>query len=257
MVSRRGMIGLGALLGGGLAVSLLSACALAGDATPDYRYRLTVEVETPEGLRSGSSVIEVRQSMGRTAMTGFGKRIDRRARGEAVAVDLPGGRTLFALLRSANDVDWASSVVQELAPRIEGEKWEETFDNVLLLEGKVPLPREWVHWHSAMSDRNAYPMLVTFADPADPVSVALVDPDDLAATFGEGTRLKRLTVELTDDPVTTGIEKRLGWWSERVAAGGGLVPWIRNDRGRYELAPGYKENVSTVSVSDFSTEAFK
>ena len=224
MQSRRGLIGLAVL---GAAGMVLSACALAEDATPDYRYRLTVEVETPEGLRSGSSVIEVRQNMGRTAMSGFGKRIDRRARGEAVAVDLPGGRTLYALLRSRNDTDWASSVVQDLAPRIEGEKWEETFDNVLLLEGKVTLPREWVHWHSAMSDRNAYPMLVTFADPADPASVALVDPDDLAATFGEGTRLKRLTVQLTNDPVTTGIEQRLEWL-DRVK--GSIAPVAHEDR---------------------------
>jgi hypothetical protein len=52
-------------------------------------------------------------------------------------------------------------------------------------------------------------MMVTFGDLADPTSVAEVDPDDLAATFGEGVKLKRLTVELTDDPVTTGIEERL------------------------------------------------
>jgi hypothetical protein len=54
-------------------------------------------------------------------------------------------------------------------------------------------------------------MLVTFGDLADPTSVARVDPDDLASTFGEGVRLRRITVELTDDLVTTGIEKRLGW----------------------------------------------
>jgi len=54
-------------------------------------------------------------------------------------------------------------------------------------------------------------MMVTFGDLADPTSVAEVDPDYLAATFGEGVKLKRVTVELTDDPVTTGIEARLGW----------------------------------------------
>jgi hypothetical protein len=57
-------------------------------------------------------------------------------------------------------------------------------------------------------------MLVTFADESDPTSVALVDPDDLAATFGEGTALRRITIELTDEPVTTGIKERLGWLSK-------------------------------------------
>lgn len=62
-----------------------------------------------------------------------------------------------------------------------------------------------------LDERPAYPMLVTFADEADPRSVTLVDPDDLAASFGEGVSLKRLTAELTDDEVTMGIEKRLIW----------------------------------------------
>ncbi|HBM06154.1 MAG TPA: hypothetical protein DD369_11230, partial [Erythrobacter sp.] len=62
-----------------------------------------------------------------------------------------------------------------------------------------------------VNKRSAYPMLVTFGDLDDPASVERVDPDDLAATFGEGVRLKRITVQITDDPVTSGIEQRLGW----------------------------------------------
>ncbi|WP_156457791.1 hypothetical protein [Altererythrobacter sp. Root672] len=38
----------------------LVACA---DETPTYRYRMTVEVDMPEGLKSGSSVIEVDTSI--------------------------------------------------------------------------------------------------------------------------------------------------------------------------------------------------
>lgn len=61
-----------------LSALLLSGC---GDETPTYRYRMTVDVETPEGPRTGSSVIEVRQSMGRSAGTGFGEIIMRRVHG--------------------------------------------------------------------------------------------------------------------------------------------------------------------------------
>ena len=188
---------------------LQSACALADD-TPTYRYRLTVEVDTPQGVKSGSSVIEVRQSMGRSAGTGFGEIIMRRVRGEAVAVDLPDGRTLFALLRSEDDVDWAGTVMQNLAPKIAGERFSERFDNVLQVKGKRELPRHWPPFAGGVT-MSGYPMLVTFGDLADPTSVALVDPDDLAASFGEGTTLKRITAQMTDDPVTTGIEKRLAW----------------------------------------------
>ena len=40
----------------------------------------------------------------------------------------------------------------------------------------------------------------------DPKSVKPVDPDDLAAAFGEGVSLKDITVEITDDPVTWGMD---------------------------------------------------
>ena len=193
-----------------LLCACLASCGFA-DETPDYRYRLTVEVDTPEGLKTGSSVIEVRQSMGRSAMNPAGRKINRRVSGEAVAVDIAPGQTLFALLRSDNNVDWASYVMQMQAPKLAGEPWEERFDNMLLLEGEITLPRTWPPV-GHLEERSAYPMLVTFADLNDPTSVALVDPEALAASFGEGVSLRRSTVAITEDPVTEGIEERLGWW---------------------------------------------
>lgn len=187
----------------------LSAC-FGADTTPDYRYRLTVEVETPDGIVSGSSVIEVEQSLGRARGSPANSAIYRQVRGEAVAVDLPDGQTFYVLLTSQDSVDWAGSVMQSVAPVIAGEPFEERFDNVLLIEGEQELPRYWPRLPNG-DQYAAYPMMVTFADPADPTSVARVDPDDLAASFGEGVSLRRITVQLTDDPVTSGIEERLGW----------------------------------------------
>jgi len=193
-----------------LAASLLPGCAVAEDKAPDYRYRLTVEVETPEGLRTGSSVIEVQQTLMRAGGSPANQAVERRVRGEAVAVDLPGGKTLFALLRSENNIDWASYVYVYLAPQKKGEPFAEQLSNVLEVTGERTLPRMWPPV-AFLEERSAYPMLVTLGDLADPTSVAEVDPDDLAASFGEGVKLKRITVELTDDPVTTGIEERLAW----------------------------------------------
>jgi hypothetical protein len=56
-----------------------------------------------------------------------------------------------------------------------------------------------------------YPYFVRFKDMADPKSVEQVDPDNLAKSFGAGYRLKSLTVQMTGEPVTVEIEKRLGW----------------------------------------------
>jgi len=193
-----------------LVALVLPGCAFAEDKAPDYRYRLTVEVETPEGVKTGSSVIEVEQSLSRSTAAPAEVSVQRKVRGEAVAVDLPNGKTLFALLRSTNNVDWASYVYVYLAPHEKGKPFIDQLDNVLEVTGERTLPRMWPPV-GFLEERSAYPMLVTFSDLADPTSVAEVDPDDLAATFGEGMRLKRITVELTDDPVTSGIRNRLSW----------------------------------------------
>lgn len=195
-------------------LATLALCALLGwwltyDPTPAYRYRLTVEVETPEGLRTGSSVIEVETSESSFPHSS----VNHRVRGEAVAVDLPGGKTLFALLRSENDNDWARRVMFMLAPEApEGtaDPFQARLDDMLELEGPIQVPRMWPPV-AHLRQRSAYPMMVTFGDLGDPTSVERVDPDDLAASFGGGVRLMRITVQMSDDPVTTGIDSRLVW----------------------------------------------
>ena len=56
--------------------------------------------------------------------------------------------------------------------------------------------------------------MVRFSDIADPRTVEKVDPEDLVAAFGQGVKLRRVIVQLTDEPVTTGIEKRLRWMAK-------------------------------------------
>ncbi len=57
----------------------------------------------------------------------------------------------------------------------------------------------------------ALPDLVTFADIDDPRSVIEVDPNNLQATLGQGVTWNEITLEMTDEPITTGIEKKLPW----------------------------------------------
>lgn len=192
---------------------VLGACGLIDD-TPTYRYRMTVEVDTPEGLKSGSSVIEVDSSLGFPGIDFSQQSWGFSTRGEAAMVDLGERGVLFALLRSEQSVDWASNVLLWLIPMPDmpdGTLWKEAslqrfqdmLDNKELIELPQTLP--------GTDYSAARPMLVTFGDLSDPTSVAKVDPDNLAASFGEGFSLRRITVQLTDDPVTTGIDKRLPW----------------------------------------------
>ncbi|MBL8656888.1 MAG: hypothetical protein JNJ92_05935 [Altererythrobacter sp.] len=231
---------------------LLSSCT---DKAPDYRYELGVEIETPNGVRSGSSVIEVKRLLVRPGNAPAGLGVESRFRGEAVPVDLPDGRTVFALLRSTVSSDWPAFLMPSLAPRKKGESYVETLDNVLLVTEKVSVPR---NWHSVTGvGPSAYPMLVTFRDINDPTTVKLLDPDHLDDEFGPGVSLKRITVRITDAPVTTDIEDRLKWLSRVADAGGGLIPMVKNRQGRYEIAPGYDPALVIVGASNFSSEIYK
>jgi hypothetical protein len=54
-----------------------------------------------------------------------------------------------------------------------------------------------------------WPRMVTFGDLDDPKSVKAVNPDNLAAAFGEGVSLEGISVEITDEPVTWEMDKVL------------------------------------------------
>ena len=81
----------------------LFAAALALDGCSkilpnEYRFRMTVEVQTPQGLKTGSSVYEV-SARKHVALTSEEAERSAGVRGEALVVDLPGG-PLFVLLKT-------------------------------------------------------------------------------------------------------------------------------------------------------------
>jgi hypothetical protein len=47
----------------------------------------------------------------------------------------------------------------------------------------------------------------------DPSNARVVRPDEFEAVFGPGVRFKRVWIEMTDEPVTRGIEKKFPWWN--------------------------------------------
>lgn len=187
-----------------LFVAISAVAALAGCSQSEtYRYRMTVEVETPQGLRTGSSVIQVRTSKGPAFPGPEAATLSTGIRGEAVAVDLPGGQTLFALLRNDDSVDaagyYAEAAYAAREPSLRAMDWQGLIVAMKPMQGEAELPS------------SAYPMLVRFQNVSDPTTVEKVEPGNLAGAFGEGMRLRRITVEMTDDRLTEGIEQRLPW----------------------------------------------
>lgn len=193
---------------------------------PNYRYRLTVEVDTPEGVKSGSSVIEVETAMSGPNNISSPGSLYLRARGEAVTVDLGERGLLFALLRSRYIIDWAAGALMSVVPRLSSDEIRNLpegvgeFDILMkrLLAVPYELPRQLpryvqlgVNPPALSGPPSGYPMLVRFDDLTKPETVKRVEPDDIAASFGDGIALKSITVARTEEMVTASIKRRLNW----------------------------------------------
>ena len=174
---------------------ILALLSLTGCERYSWRQKLTVTIETPAGDVSGASVSQVSWAKHLIPSEGMGWNYD--LTGEAVVVEVTPGRYLFALLKGAGTTEYMGSVAAaSIAGRegrvIDGALFDEVSDKRDRAAGVITLPPY------------QYPLLVTFGDIVDPKSVQLVDPDDLAASFGPGVRLKSVTLEVTEEPVTEG-----------------------------------------------------
>ena len=160
------------------------------------RFRLTIEVDTPDGIKSGSSVIQTwfYESGNWGPVEARGVRAE--ARGEAVFVDLGHARHVIGVLGwSANGQDQDRIYGLTRAALAPGKRvdWKDEYK----LKGKGDLPVNYV------------PTLVTFADINDPKTVRVVPPADFESVFGPGVRFRSASVETTDDPVTRKISEKL------------------------------------------------
>lgn len=124
-------------------------------------------------------------------------------------MDLGPRGTFYALLVGRNETtgqpeqgrDPSILFLQTLAPHLWGHpvSRRQTIYELMFLNAKAEVPAKLI------------PFLVRYRDEKDPKTVEAVDPGNLAASFGEGVRLKRVTIETTRESVTTGLEKRLPW----------------------------------------------
>ncbi len=192
---------------------ILLAALVIGDQIrinrPGHKYRLTVEVQTPEGVKSASGVMAVHPD--RSYSRG-GKTLTR---GDAVWVDLGGGKNLVALLAhvdKAVELDETNYVALR-AYNAAGPK-RVSFNEMNRVTGAVPVTGA------------VMPVLVTFTDPSDPGSARAVPPDQVEAVLGKGFRLQGISAEgvpngvwpldfggSLGEPVTRGIEAKLPWWN--------------------------------------------
>lgn len=190
-------------------VKLVAAAALiplagCNSAPRKIHYRLTLDVETPEGLRSGSSVVQVVMNYNDGLLKGMGNLANPTFQGDATVVDLGTRGLLFCLLtgdpkRSLSARDPTYLVSGTLPDQDRTGRVTSFYDSMIRHRPKADVPLAKL------------PMLVRFRDITDPKTVERVDPNNLAASFGSGVRIVRVAIEITDAPLTTGIENSLVW----------------------------------------------
>jgi hypothetical protein len=201
MTTRRGLMTLLAMA----PAAFLSGC---GSGPRTIRYRLTLVVETPEGTKTGSGVIEhaARYNDGFLRGLGAGAGLAVRTRGEAIITDL-GARGLLLCLLTRDAARYPSTDDLLLPTIFPFDKWggsQEDYSTYLRgLEWRKPVGN---------APLENLPMLARLRNPQDPATAERVDPSNLAATFGAGVRLVRVTAQITDDPLPDPtIENKLPW----------------------------------------------
>lgn len=187
-----------------LALSIF-ALASCSRSLPTFRYRLTVDIDTPVGIRSGSSVVEVKtidQGSGFPGPEAGGFRF--RAMGEAVVIRMPNNTLLFALLRdqTANPTNFATGVpyaTYEKELPAGSEPYKVRHAALIQMKGARSVPKD----HT--------PLFVRFTDINDPLTVEEVSPESFVKVYGPGTSLRSVEVEINNQPVRFTIKKLLPW----------------------------------------------
>ena len=242
------------------AVMFLSVSMAACGEYPStkIRYKMTVEVDTPEGIKTGSAVREI-SMVSRPMMLGESNDTHVKfEKGEAVVVDLGQRGVLFATLGSATDPVWTLLNAFQ-SPCAEGavSRCSVKYYSSLKLGEKAQLSIRY------------YPMFVTFEDLNDPKSAKSVlemkscpDPetgipdnsrciekDRFEEIFGQGVRLRSVMVEVTDQAFQPVVGQYLSWL--------GKVYGYQLDGERFHMLGSKYPLANSLGAGSFSTEVGK
>jgi len=214
--------------------------------TTKIRFRLTVNVETPAGPKTGSSVMETVFYRESAFSRLFTDKVS--LNGEAVLVDLgaaPDGKrlNLLALLvlgPHGSDASAASLPVRVSSDYLQANREARnararfSYDRSAVTKAKGPAfdCGEFGNAYCEIAQipkgtrrevqGDSIPTLVTFKDPDDPKSALVIGPHSLHGVFGDGFRLQNVTLEfvaparwplgifgMSGEPLTRKIEAAL------------------------------------------------
>lgn len=191
---------------------------LSWDKPYHLRYRLTVNIKTPEGVKSGSTIQEVYYPPADTENP-YNPANQGIARGEAAYVDLGKRGKIFVLMPDpANAKNRFFGLIRTVFPTVpkiyEQTRFKEVLEHYDELSNVKDTVPEW-----------EYPVLAHFRDINDPSTIEVVyrrkqgsvrdmqevETDRMEEVFGEGVSIKNMTLEMTDAPLEWKLNKPLPW----------------------------------------------
>ncbi len=180
--------------------------------TITIRYRMTVVVDTPEGVKTGTAVREAGAYSEMRILPQQGGTHYNVTEGEAIPIDLGKRGFLFSAITPEKE---ARTVVQNLRNATYGEKVTVDPSTALFIQFQNindPLSaREVCTPESCSAIAKSYPKgheprMATFED-----------------AYGPGVSVKEVTVEISTDDVTRGIEKLIPWLPQKLKTQGTLT----------------------------------
>ncbi|NQZ14604.1 MAG: hypothetical protein HRT94_07260 [Alphaproteobacteria bacterium] len=185
---------------------MLAALAVWGYLSDVYvsgtwRYKITIEIDTPEGVKSGSVIREVSNSASNTGM-GFSESTKpAKVSGEAVVVDLGEKGKLFALINWRSYTEFSEVFVYRETNGI---------PDAIRFYKNVPAGSK-----GELTNKMFWPEMVRFRDISDAKSIEAVNKKDISKTYGDGYAIKRIIIEATNEPKSqTGILEEIPQFNE-------------------------------------------
>ncbi len=201
--------------------------------TIHVRYRLTLEVQDGDEIKSGTSVISVTYNIYPDSFESLGGPSSYRpVVGYAPTVDLGTKGLLFLTFVNADrsPPQWIERNKQLQCPLydiacVPFAAYDEPGTGVPIIESQQKAALYDLLHQSGPRDVpfTILPQLARFADLNDQHSYMSVSPFNLAASFGPGVELKRVVLELTSDPITPAPEI----WPEWLKESGQMVGTLR------------------------------
>lgn len=171
---------------------LLGCEYVTGRHLSTNRYELKVYVDTPNGLRTGSSIIEVSRGVGGKI---WGNQVSGslEINGQAATVSMPNGDTLFVLLRSKSNPVYAGVV---------GYPPDGSATNGSDHVSEFEIPRWKRLSYDPTESISNYPLMARFSNRMNPSTIEEVDPDNLEDAFGKGVKLRKITDQSTSKRIS-------------------------------------------------------